>query len=997
MDLSALDTLTLGGLAVQQNLTATASKVDQTSAVTIDGQAIVTANSVLLDHADNDFKGSLSLDDSQSVRLNDVNTLTLGDVSGRGDLFLSAGVIEQQGAIVHSGRVQIDARQVDLTNAQNDFSGSVGVQASQIALAGSNRLVVDVLGDSAHIKADDLMLSEVQISGDLTVQARAVAQAKAVNVAGRTQLSAQDIQLDEKANQFSGGVFFENAGSVKVSANEVLSIQGQANELNATATHITQQEELNVSGSTSLQAQTINLTHSNNDFEGAVQVEATGTSAIRDSNTLTVNGNVGTDASLSAQTIQQTQSITAEGALTLTAQQVALTDSNNRLGDVLKLNEVQQGNVRAAGTLVLTGQGNRQLSAQADNVVLDDLGALVSLSATADEITQVAALNVTGDVDLMGTRVNLSHEQNDFAGNVSVLANGASQPVLQIRDKNNLSLSGQDLTLAAQVGGDLLVNAANVDLLASEVKGKSEVNLSGRLHQTEAVVLNAANVNANDINLDIADNRFLGKIQVNTPNTAVLATTGSLALGAGDSGAPLELTVGGNATIDGSRVLLGDSMFQGDVTVQAARIEQSHPLTIVGNAVFNATGGQVVLVHVDNVFDGTLSASGDSVQINSANTLRVRDLSVRNAELTSTGRILLFGNIEQDGGVLSFTANASTKPLSVADLRRVLPPSLDVFSRKEAVNPLTGLGRIEISGPAIEQVSGQIMTSAGSQTHFAVSKAGSVFLSGENRINGAVSALSGQSYKSSFSYDSNTGASLVAINNENALQIGGKGIEADLVAIRSRGLSTVGESLIRTRMPYNDITVGAARSYAGLVLSVPVGAATGAPVAGSSVFGSSASGSGSGGGQSSSSPGAIRVEVGELSRPGLGGYVSVLPIEGANVLPGQVIYLTGPENQGRYTFFYDGARSLNHIPVVYNGSLLLSPQETAALTSAQGAVVLAQQEQTRSVVRTENVTGKVIHGVVVEAGPGRPATEGQGGAAKPGSCDADDTSGACTP
>ena len=114
-------------------------------------------------------------------------------------------------------------------------------------------------------------------------------------------------------------------------------------------------------------------------------------------------------------------------------------------------------------------------------------------------------------------------------------------------------------------------------------------------------------------------------------------------------------------------------------------------------------------------------------------------------------------------------------------------------------------------------------------------------------------------------------------------------------------------------------------------------------------------------------------------------------------MPGQVVYLAGPERKGTQAFFYDGARNLNRVPVVYNGSLLLSPQETAALTTAQGAVVLARQEQTRSVVRTENVAGKIIHGVVVEVGPGRPATEGEGGAGKPTSCDAADTGLACNP
>ncbi len=155
-------------------------------------------------------------------------------------------------------------------------------------------------------------------------------------------------------------------------------------------------------------------------------------------------------------------------------------------------------------------------------------------------------------------------------------------------------------------------------------------------------------------------------------------------------------------------------------------------------------------------------------------------------------------------------------------------------------------------------------------------------------------------------------------------------------------------------------------------------------------------GESSGSGQSAGA-GAIRVEVGDINRPGLGGFLTVLPFEGSNLLPGQVVYLAGPERKGTQAFFYDGARSLDRIPVVYNGTLLLSPQEAAALTTAQGAVVLARQEQTRSVVRTENVAGKIINGVVAEVGPGRPATEGEGGATKPATCDAEDSGLSCAP
>ena len=90
-------------------------------------------------------------------------------------------------------------------------------------------------------------------------------------------------------------------------------------------------------------------------------------------------------------------------------------------------------------------------------------------------------------------------------------------------------------------------------------------------------------------------------------------------------------------------------------------------------------------------------------------------------------------------------------------------------------------------------------------------------------------------------------------------------------------------------------------------------------------------------------------------------------------------------------------KDMRQLPYIAMVVLVMMASASAALTTAQGAVVLARQEQTRSVVRTENVAGKIINGVVLEVGPGRPATEGSGGAGKPASCDAAEEGLSCNP
>ncbi|MFN4327426.1 MAG: hypothetical protein ACK4FF_01010 [Limnobacter sp.] len=223
--------------------------------------------------------------------------------------------------------------------------------------------------------------------------------------------------------------------------------------------------------------------------------------------------------------------------------------------------------------------------------------------------------------------------------------------------------------------------------------------------------------------------------------------------------------------------------------------------------------------------------------------------------------------------------------------------------------------------------------------------------------------------------------SLFSVSNEPAVVVNGMGVNADMVNVRAGGLATRDGGVIRARLPYNDALVGAAASYPAFTLAIPVLAS------GNGVSPRQVSPFGAGASSQFDGSGAIAVEIGTVGQPGLGGFTTVLPFEGASLVPGQVVFLSGPENSASYAFYYDGAGSLTRVPVSYNGSVALSPQEASALSNAQGSAALARQEQTRSVVRTENVENKVIQGVVAEVGPGRPATEGTGELSRPQSCE----------
>ncbi|MBU0542627.1 MAG: hypothetical protein KKC58_09555 [Gammaproteobacteria bacterium] len=812
-----------------------------------------------------------------------------------------------------------------------------------------------------------------------------------MNVQGRADLRAANIDLQNAANNFGGVVDLQVSDTAQLRDVNNLVLQGDVGTLNVKASQLAQAGSLTVRNNSTIEAAAVDLNHQANDFQGNVALNVSGTTVVADANVLNVSGQLNGAAELRAQSIEQAGTLTTNSSVLLQADHVDLGNQGNNFNSLVRVEGASEATLSGAGTLRVQGANLGTLSLQAQEASLGELGELQELDVAAAEVRQTVALNVKGDTNLRSGRVNLNNPDNDFVGKITVQNPDSTNSSLSITDKNDLSMQGENLALAARVLGNFELQAKNVELGSTQVDGASQIELTGALTQSRSVMLNDASLTAAQISLSNSGNRFNGNTQVQSGGSVALGTSGNLNVDTTSSSGTLALNVGGDAQVRGMQVQFADSQFDGELAVSANQISQVGRLQVGGDAKFESIGGDIDLQHAGNRFRGTVSASAEQTRLSTVGDMQLLNLNSRGGQLTADGRMLLLGTIEQTGGALTFTAKGVSRPLSSADIALVLPPSLDVFSSKEAVNPFTGLGRITLASPMIHQRSGQLLTTSSATTQFNSPENGSVILTQNNQINGQVGVLAGQSHNQSFSYLADRGASLFAVNNDVRLNIGGQGAEADLIAVRARGLATQGsDAVIRARMPYNDLAVGTARSYAGLTLSIPLGGVNGQP-GGLATFGES-----SGSGQSAGT-GAIRVEVGDINRQGLGGFLTVLPFEGSNLLPGQVVYLAGPERKGTQAFFYDGARSLDRIPVVYNGTLLLSPQEAAALTTAQGAVVLARQEQTRSVVRTENVAGKIINGVVAEVGPGRPATEGEGGATKPATCDAEDSGLSCAP
>ncbi|MCR2747155.1 beta strand repeat-containing protein [Limnobacter parvus] len=1044
-------TLNAGSIEFEQalnvggNLALEASSITQDAALTVVGStSINNTASVVLTNSGNDFTSAVELRSAGDVELFDRNsievhgssdtlrvttaagTTTLGDRTAgeltAGNLVVNADRIVQNARVVVNDEATLNAIQIDLASFENDFVGRVildsGVQANVLD---ANSLQVAGSSNATNLRAQTLIVDGLTTQGTANLTADVIRQEGALIANGPTNLKGGEVQLNTSVNNiFAGAVNVDLTGAANIRSSNNLVINGAAATVNADATNnltlaslnsqditlnagqvnlqnftaagnltlnggtINQQGALTVEGTTTLGASNVLLGQQRNDFKGDVVLNNAGSVALQDVNTLGVAGRVNGSTTLIAESIGQTNALRTDSTLLLQANNVSLTNAENQFNGIVRLEGATQAALVSQGDLTVAGSSLGNVDFTAEEVMLNELGPIQQLRVAADEVKQGAALLVQGQTTLSANKVEFNNSDNDFVNTVVVQARSASNPSVQIRDRNSLTIQGENLALAAEVQGSLTVQANNLTLGRSTVGGLTNIDLSGVLTQTNSITLNGSQLSADRIVLNNSANRFNGTTELDSHQLIELHTAGDLTADTGSSTGALALNIAGNTNLQGGQITLAQSQFGGDLAVNANQILQAagaSAIEVQGNTQLAALGGAIDLQNPNNQFNGDVSANAEQTSFATNGDLRLLSLISRGGEITADGRLLLLGNIEQTGGTLAFTARGIPRPLSSAELALMLPPSLDVFSNKEAVNPISGFGRLDVASAVIDQQAGQISTAASATTVFNSTRHGSINLTRVNQINGRFSALSGPDFGQAFVYSPNRGASLIAVNNDVRLRASENGIEADLVAIRSRGLSTQGSNaVIHARMPYNDIAVGTSRSFPALTLSIPLSNSAGTQ-SGAAPFGESANS-----GQSVGD-GAIRVELGDASRAGLGGFLTVLPFEGSNLLPGQVVYLAGPQRPGTQAFFYDGARSLDRIPVVYNGTLLLSPQENAALTTAQGAVVLARQEQTRSVVRTENVAGKVINGVVVEVGPGRPATEGEGGASKPASCD----------
>ena len=445
--------------------------------------------------------------------------------------------------------------------------------------------------------------------------------------------------------------------------------------------------------------------------------------------------------------------------------------------------------------------------------------------------------------------------------------------------------------------------------------------------------------------------------------TGELRTAGDEALsGASD----LQVDAGASLVLGGAETLRSITA-QGTVVINSSLT--STGAMLLNGAVVAADGGAALSLHaasIEAMSPGNRWGGALSIETNGALKLA--------AGSDAGGRLpLTLGTVQVGGGG---RLEASTLVLNGATTLRGASLVLDLDHGEVLIEPSGALlGKLT---PANRQIAltqdvltqgadGRITVTDGGMLDVRASGGGSVALLNEaNRFEGnGLSVVVGapdQPWKANVKTPQLGGIELSLQNQVQVsgtqVDVGGAGIQADLVAIKAGGVRTLDASQIVAKLPYDNL-VGTTQSLPAMRFELTDLAFT---TPGS--YGLAGTG--------------INISVGSklfgarTVLPLDSGFLTVLPLGGAR--GSTALLLTGPIVGGSYSFFYSGAGQQGELPVFYNGVSAITPQVSGSISSTLSVSEGARKERFEEAVRTENVALRLRAGVIAEVGPGTPAT-----------------------
>ncbi len=906
------------------------------------------------------------------------------------------------GALTGGGTVALDANLLSVghglaANASSTYSGTF-TGSGNLRKVGAGRWLFDGSGNhsgSTLVDAGTLQLGGTLLSTD-------------VQVAGGASL------VLGAAERLS------NAATVSVASNGTLILSGTE-----TITQLNLAGRL--AGSGLLQATTVAL-------DGATVAADLGTGSLSSRGSSTLSGRSGaatvlvTDGSLALATagrLAATANVTvAQGAtlqvggdttvasLTLAGSLTGLGASTGTFsaGQVLldggsTTSALGGGTLRSIGNSILGARSDASTlavesgtlnitSAQATGAALlstVSAGATLQLSASQT----MGSLSGSGDVNLVSfTLTTGSAGSSRFSGRLqgsgNLVKSGAGEFTLAGSNSYTGTTTVQAGTLTVGDGGtqgSLASSALVVDgtlkmarsdavTLAQPISGSGALEQAGSGRLTLAgsnkTYTGATRVSAGELATANADA---------LPDTTAVSVTAGAALLLGGQETVGSITTSGRTTLAGNLTARDDLQFSGPVVAADSAALQLSARRIDARHADNRWGPLSVLTR-DTVTLSAGTTGGAGAEGAALRALEITGLIAGTGGSVEAGTLNLSGNTTVGSGTLSLLASGALQGGTPA------AGSAPDWAGKVA----TALPMVPAQA-VVTQTAGRIDVPTGAQLQVQATQGGSVLLAQDaNRFAGGLQVLSGAAFGTPWAARAQT-ANVPGLGPLNAavqglvqvhgstLNVGGRGIEADVVSLRATTLATpaalaatgaAAPPTIVARLPF-DNSVGTAQSLPALTLWLNDGA-----FVLSNPFGAN-------------NGGEVRINVGSRAF-GTGrdlaldaGYINVLPRGRGQGIT--AVQLAGPQVSGNgYRFFSDGAGVQGEIPVFYNGVLPNTPQVESSLSATVAVSEGARRERFEEAVRTENVAVRLRSGVIAEVGPGRPATQGALGARPPPNC-----------
>ncbi len=463
---------------------------------------------------------------------------------------------------------------------------------------------------------------------------------------GQTRINnSNSVQLNNAANRFGSTVVLHNAGAVNLNGNDTLTVQGSAddvalttgsngqivvnglnvNSLSATATRIDQTDFLNVTGTSALSAQHIDLTESgNNQFGSTVTLTSSESAAIKANGTLTVAGNV-VSGSVEADSLVF-NGLTASNSLAMSADSITQSMDVDRALQVQGETRINNSGAVALnnamndfnGDVVLNTQGSVRLR---DSNTLTIEGQAGSLDLTALSIAQSDSLVVGATAALNAAAVSLNNPANDFQGQVNLLGNAR----VSLRDENTLNVAGNAQELVLNANTVEISNALTVNenlTLTSDVVTQASSGAAALMVGGDARIEHRNNSSNTLVRLNNANNDFVGPVTLSNQVNVELADRNTL-------------TVQGQA---------------GRLSVNATEVNQLGDLTVENQATLNAN--TISFMNAANNFAGP-------VVLNSAGSVNLRDQQVIELQGSAGSLNVQAGTAINQSGALNVNGNSN--------------------------------------------------------------------------------------------------------------------------------------------------------------------------------------------------------------------------------------------------------------------------------------------------------------------------------------------------